>query len=100
MASASNIEIKFEVVQTTKNKDAILAQNFVYNFKHANKDDSKHYVCNNTGCYSSLTVLNSEVKKVNGKKIVSPDLNLTHTKHGPYRDEDIIGMNFVKVMKS
>ena len=32
-------------------------------------------------------------------KISYTILNLTHTKHGPYRDEDIIGINFLKVMK-
>ena len=97
------MEIDFEIVKTTKNKDAILSQNFVYNYKDTNKDDSKHYVCNQAKCYSSLTVQsgeNGKVYRVNGKLILNQDLTLSHPKHGPYKDAEIIGMNFVKILKS
>ncbi len=62
----------------------------MYNYKHENKDSSKHFVCNIPGCYSSLTLFND------GKKI---DINteLVHVKHESYTAEDIIGMNFVKI---
>ena len=62
--------LKFEKVKTTKDKDAVLCNSFLYNYKHENKDSSKHFVCNIPGCYSSLTLLNDVISKVNGKKIV------------------------------
>ena len=55
---ATAIDLEIEIVKTTKDKDAILSQNFVYNYKNTNKDNSKHYVCNQPGCYSSITILN------------------------------------------
>ena len=72
------MDIDFEIVRTTKNKDAVLAQNFVYNYKDTNKDDSKHYVCNQAKCYSSITVHNGTICKVNGKIISNQDLTLSH----------------------
>jgi hypothetical protein len=36
--------IEYEVVKTTKLKDAILSQNYVYNFKCENKDSSIMFV--------------------------------------------------------
>jgi hypothetical protein len=97
---ATSIDLEIEIVKTTKDKDAILSQNFVYNYKNTNKDNSKHYVCNQPGCYSSITILNGEVKKVKGQKICTNDLRLSHDKHGPYKAEEIIGMNFMKVLKN
>ena len=94
------MEIDFEIVKTSKNKDAILSQNFEYNYKDTNKDGSKHYVCNQAKCYSSLTVQSGVVYKVNGKLILNQDLTLSHPQHGPYKDTEIIGMNFVKILKS
>ena len=92
-------KIDFEKVKTTKDKDAILSRNFVYNFKCENKDSSQHFVCNHGGCYSSLTVLNGSIIKVNGKKC-EDNTELVHAKHGPYKTEDIIGMNFKKTCKA
>ena len=60
--------LTFELVKTTKDQDAILCNNFVYNFKNENKDLSQHFVCNKPGCYSSLTVLNDVILKEYGKK--------------------------------
>jgi hypothetical protein len=57
-------------------------------------------VCNQPGCYSSITVLNGEIKKVKGQKMSTNDLSLSHEKHGPYKAEEIIGMNFKKVLKN
>jgi hypothetical protein len=72
--------LTFEKVITTKDNEAILCNNFVYNYKIQNKDSSIHFVCNVPGCYSSLTLLNDVIMKVNGKKC---DINteLIHTKH-------------------
>jgi hypothetical protein len=78
--------IMYEVVKTSKNKDAILCQNYVYNYKTPNKDQSIIYVCSHDGCYSSLTVLDKTVIKVNGKKATN-ESELIHSKHGPYTNE-------------
>jgi hypothetical protein len=53
--------IIYEVVKTTKDNNSILTQNYVYNYKHENKDQSIHYVCSRPGCYSSLTILDKIV---------------------------------------
>ena len=37
--------IMYEVMKTSKDKDAILCQNYVYNYKTQNKDQSIIYVC-------------------------------------------------------
>jgi hypothetical protein len=94
------MKIDFEIFKKTKDNDAIFAQNFVYNYKVTNKDGSNHYVCNRANCYSSLTVQNETICKVNGKLILNQDLALSHSKHVAFKDEEIIGMNFVKILKS
>jgi hypothetical protein len=68
--------IAFDAVKTTKNKDS-----------------SKHYVCSTSGCYS-LKILDEVVTKVNGKKVKSELIELSHTNHGPYKNEEIISINF------
>ncbi len=59
----------------------------MYNYKHENKDSSKHFVCNIPGCYWSLTLFNDVISKVNSKKI---DINteLVHLKHESYTAEN------------
>jgi hypothetical protein len=53
-------------------------------------------VCNQANCYSSLTVQNEKICKVNGKLILTQCLALSHSKHAAFKDEEISGMNFVK----
>jgi hypothetical protein len=90
--------IEYEVVKTTKLKDAILSQNYVYNFKCENKDSSKHYVCNVSGCYASIILLDKIVIKVNGK-LATDESELIHAKHDPYENEDIVKMEFKRTLK-
>jgi hypothetical protein len=45
---------------------------------------------------SSLTVQNEKICKVNGKLILTKCLALSHSKHVAFKDDEIIGMNFVK----
>ena len=87
--------IIYEYVKTTKNKDAILCQNYVYNFKTENLDKSRHYVCSHIAYYSSLTILEEVVIKVNGQKATN-ESEFIHKKHGPFQNEEIISMNFIK----
>ena len=90
--------IIFEVVKTTKNKDAILCQNYVYNYKTKNLDSSIHYVCSHSGCYSSITILDGVKIKVDGKKAIN-ETELSHRKHGPYNTEEVISLNFKSAIK-
>ena len=91
--------LKYELVKTTKDKDSIVCNNFVYNYKNDKKDFSQHFVCNKPGFYSSLTALNDVIVKVNGKKCDN-STELIHAKHDAYTEENIIGMNFVKICKT
>ena len=88
--------LTFELVKTSKDQDAILCNNFVYNFKNDNKDSSQHFVCNKPGRYSSLTVLNDVILKVNGKKC-DYSTELIHAKHDAYPQRDIIGIARIEI---
>jgi hypothetical protein len=72
------MEIDFEIVKTSRDKDAILAKNFVYNYKITNKDGCNCYVFNQGNYYSSQTVQNEKFCKFNGKLILTEDLALSH----------------------
>ena len=90
--------LEYKIIKTSKDKDAILIQNFIYNFKSKNKDLSHHYVCNQGKCYSSITIRHGVIIKINGKK--TTEINaIVHAKHEPLTDEDILGMNFTEICK-
>lgn len=52
---ASNI---VKNIKTSKDNNCVIYWKYKYYYKRLNKDSSKAYVCSETGCSSSITILN------------------------------------------
>ena len=64
--------LKFDVhaFYTTKKNQALIVNNFVYHLKTSKEEsngDNSRWVCRNTGCSASLSSLNFDITKINGK---------------------------------
>ncbi len=72
----------------------------------SNKDGSQRYVCSSKKCSSSITKLDEEIIKINGKKFVKEEVNEGFIKschldnHAGLSDADLIGEDFCNVLKS
>ena len=98
---ASNIIKK----KTSKNKETTFAANYQYYFKPpVNKDSTKRYVCIEEKCSASITLLNSEIIKINGKKIefYSDDMIIASHRdaHGGVSENKLINMDFRQTVKN
>ena len=86
--------------KTSKDKESLIQENYQYYFKTLNKDTSKHYVCAKPNCFSSITVFNEEVIKINGKQfdLYTSDFIKTGHKnnHRPLNQSELINLNFRK----
>ena len=75
---ASNVETR----KSTKDKESKWVENYQYFFKKPiNKNGSMRYVCSYNGCSASVTILNNEIIKVNGKNIKEYSADLIKEGH-------------------
>ena len=59
--------IKLDFMKTTRGKDSLLVENFIYHFKRSNKDETTYYSCrDSSGCNASITLSNGTILKING----------------------------------
>ena len=47
----------------------LFCQNFKYNYKITNKDESIYWICRNVGCKASVTIKEGEIIKNCGQRI-------------------------------
>lgn len=68
-----------------------------------NKDGSQRYTCSNDDCSASITVLNDEIVKINGKLVQMVDEEKVKTSHKnnhvSLSDQEIMKMEFKRTMK-
>ncbi len=89
--------------KTSKNKETTFAANYQYYFKPpVNKDTSKRYVCIEYTCAASITILNNEIIKMNGKPVNYSDdlMKESHRDgHNGVGDTKLINMEFRQNVK-
>ena len=82
--------IKFDIAAfyTAKKNEALIVNKFVYHFKKSNeKSKSERWVCRS--CSASLTTLNDDIIKINGKTAVFDKDLASYHKHEAISAEEV-----------
>ena len=88
MTESINSEISYVKEVTTKGKDCIICENFLYYLKTPiNPNGSKRYVYRESRCTSSITLLEDTIVKVNSLKNLT--IAAMHSKH--YNNHEFFG---------
>ena len=88
------------VSTTSKDRECILIENYIYYCKRTNKDSSKNYVCRD--CTASITMVNGEVSILNGKKAENMCTDViinSHKEHQALNETELLRREFKSNLK-
>ena len=74
------LKFNIQAFYTAKKNEALIVNNFIYYLKTINEKQQR-WVCRTTGCSASLTSVDENITKINGRKVVLDKPLTTYHQH-------------------